>query len=378
MTLRLETLAIKAGGGPDAATGAVAPPIHLSTTFAREADGSYPQGYNYGRAANPTRALLEQRLAALEGGGPSTEAVAFASGSAAVMAVLQSLGPGDHVVAPSDLYYGVRLLLADVMSEWGLEASFVDLTLPESLDDALRDDTRLVWIDTPSNPLLGITDIRAVVERAHARGALVAVDNTFATPVLQRPLELGADLVVYSTTKYMGGHSDVTGGAVLVGAGGAALLPRLRRLQKIGGAVPSPFDCWLVARGLATLPLRMRAHAHHAGLVASALAAHPAVAETLYPGLPSHPGHAVAARQMSGYGGVVSARLRGGREAAFRALARLRLITRATSLGGVETTIEHRRSMEAPDSATPDDLVRISVGLEHPDDLIEDLVSALV
>ncbi|MSP63438.1 MAG: aminotransferase class V-fold PLP-dependent enzyme [Myxococcales bacterium] len=372
--MKLETLAVKAAARPDPSTGGLAPPIHMATTFERDPDGGYPRGFTYGRTGNPNRALLEGRLAALEG---AEEALAFASGSAAVLAVLQVLAPGDHVIIPEDVYHGVRVLAGEVMREWRLETSFVDLTVLAKLDAALRPNTRVVWVDSPSNPLLRVTDIRAVAARAHESGALVCVDNTFATPVLQRPLALGADLVVHSTTKYIGGHSDVIGGAVLVGRGGAALAPRLRRLQHAGGAIPSPFDAWLITRGLATLPCRMRAHCANAAAIATALSGHAALAAVIYPGLPSHPDHAVAVRQMEGFGGMISLRLHGGREAAFRALARLKLIARATSLGGVESTIEHRRSIEPAGSPTPDDLVRLSVGLEHPDDLIEDLLQAL-
>jgi cystathionine gamma-synthase len=370
--MKLETLAVKAGAHAAAGSGAIAPPITLSTIFERGSDGSFPGGYFYGRSGNPNRTLAETRLAALEGG---EAAFAFSSGSAAAAAVFQCLAPGDRVVAPRDLYHGVRRLLSEVMTEWRLEVEFVEMTALAEVDAALARPTRLLWIDSPSNPLLSVTDIRAVAERAHAAGALCAVDNTFATPILQRPLALGADLVVHSTTKYIGGHSDVTGGAVIVGAG-SPLAARLKRIQELAGAVPSPFDAWLVARGIATLPYRMRAHAANAAAVAEGLTKFPSVSEVIYPGLASHPGHAIAARQMSGFGGMISFRAKGGRDAAFGALGRLKLITRATSLGGVESTIEHRRSMEGPTSPTPDDLIRMAVGLEHPDDLLADLAQA--
>ncbi len=371
--MRLETLAIHAGRAVDPATGAVRSPIHLSTTFERDPDGGYARGYVYARYGNPNRAALEQALAALEGG---AAALAFASGSAATMSVFQALEPGDHVVAPLDAYHGTVGLLREHFTRWGLEVTFADLTDLEQLEAALRPDTRLVWIETPSNPLLRITDIRRVVAAAHAVGARVVCDNTWATPVLQRPLALGCDLVVHATTKYLNGHGDVTGG-VVVAREVDALFERLRAIQVQGGAVPSPFDAWLVLRGLATLPYRVRAHTEHAARVAAFLQAHPAVEAVHYPGLADHPGHAVAARQMEGFGGMLAFQVRGGREAALAVAARVRLITRATSLGGVESLIEHRASIEGPGTRTPENLLRLSVGLEHPEDLIADLEQAL-
>ena len=371
--MRLETLAIHAGRAVDPATGAVRSPIHLSTTFERDPDGGYARGYVYARYGNPNRAALEEALAALEGG---AAALAFASGSAATMSVFQALEPGDHVVAPLDAYHGTVGLLREHFTRWGLEVTFADLTDLEQLEAALRPDTRLVWIETPSNPLLRITDIRRVVAAAHAVGARVVCDNTWATPVLQRPLALGCDLVVHATTKYLNGHGDVTGG-VVVAREVDALFERLRAIQVQGGAVPSPFDAWLVLRGLATLPYRVRAHTEHAARVAAFLQAHPAVEAVHYPGLADHPGHAVAARQMEGFGGMLAFQVRGGREAALAVAARVRLITRATSLGGVESLIEHRASIEGPGTRTPENLLRLSVGLEHPEDLIADLEQAL-
>ncbi|AEB11323.1 trans-sulfuration enzyme family protein [Marinithermus hydrothermalis] len=371
--MRLETLAIHAGRAVDPATGAVRPPIHLSTTFERDPDGGYARGYVYARYGNPNRAALEEALAALEGG---AAALAFASGSAATMSVFQALEPGDHVVAPLDAYHGTVGLLREHFTRWGLEVTFADLTDPEQLEAALRPNTRLVWVETPSNPLLRITDIRRVVEAAHAVGARVVCDNTWATPVLQRPLALGCDLVVHATTKYLNGHGDVTGG-VVVAREVDAWFERLRAIQVQGGAVPSPFDAWLVLRGLATLPYRVRAHTEHAARVAAFLQAHPAVEAVHYPGLADHPGHAVAARQMEGFGGMLAFQVRGGREAALAVAARVRLITRATSLGGVESLIEHRASIEGPGTRTPENLLRLSVGLEHPEDLIADLEQAL-
>jgi cystathionine gamma-synthase len=371
--MRFETLAVHAGAAVDPVTGAVTPPIHLSTTFERAADGSFPHGHIYTRTSNPTRDALESVLAALEGG---TAAAAFSSGTAAMMAVLQSLAPGDHVIAPGDAYHGTGKLLRDVFIPWGLEVSFVDMTDLQQVTAALRPTTRLVLIETPSNPLLRITDIAAVAAKAHAAGARVVVDNTWATPVLQRPLALGADLALHSTTKYLGGHSDVLGG-VVVAREADEYFQRLRLIQTTGGAVPSPFDSWLLLRGIRTLPWRMRAHADNASRVAEALASHPAIEVVHYPGLATHPGFAIAHEQMALPGGMLSAQVRGGRDEAMAVAARVRVFTRATSLGGVESLIEHRASIEGPETRTPDNLLRLSIGLEHPDDLIEDITQAL-
>lgn len=372
-TPRLETLAVHAGGSVDSATGAVMPPIHLSTTFERDPDGGYPRGYVYARNDNPNRASLEQAVAALEGG---AAAAAFASGTAAAAAVFQALAPGDHVIAPDDIYHGTRRLLRELMGGWGLESSFVDTTDPDALRGALRPTTRLVWLETPSNPLLKITDIAAAAGLAREAGALCLVDNTWASPVLQRPLGLGADLVLHSTTKYLGGHSDITGG-MIVAASGEGIFQRIRQIQAVAGAVPSPFECWLALRGIRSLPCRMRAHCENAGRVAAFLAGHPGVEAVHYPGLESHPGHRVAAGQMYGFGGMVSFQVRGDEARAMAVAAGTRLFTRATSLGGVESLIEHRASIEGPGSRTPANLLRLSVGLEHPDDLVEDLRQAL-
>lgn len=370
---RIETLAVHAGREVDPATGSVTPAIYPSTTFERAPDGSYPHGHVYARTSNPNRQALEASLAALEG---AASAVAFSSGSAATAAVFQALRPGDHVLAPSDVYHGVRRLLRETFEPWGLAITFADLADLEAVRAALRPETRLVWVETPSNPLLTITDIAAVAALAHAAGARCLVDNTWATPVLQRPLALGADAALHSTTKYLGGHGDVTGGAVVFAAEDE-LAARVRALQQTGGAVPSPFDCWLLLRGISTLPYRVRAQAENAARVAAFLAGHPAVAAVHYPGLTSHRGHDVAARQMALPGGMISVQARGGREAAMAVAAKVGVFTRATSLGGVESLIEHRASVEGPDSPTPTDLLRLSIGLEHPDDLIADLAQAL-
>jgi len=371
--MRFETLAVHAGHEPDPATGAVTPPIHLSTTFERAPDGTFPGGYIYSRDANPNRLALERSLAVLEAG---SVAAAFASGMAATAAIFQSLAPGDHVVVPDDSYYITRKLLGEVFARWGLEHTPVNMTDLAAVAAALRPSTRLIWIETPSNPLIRVTDIAAVVALARKAGARVTCDNTWASPVLTRPLELGADLVMHSTTKYLGGHSDVLSGAVIARVDDE-LFQRIRTVQIAGGAVAAPFDCWLLLRGIRSLPYRMRGHCEHALAVARFLEAHSAIARVHYPGLASHPAHAVAARQMAAFGGMLSLEVRGGRAEAMALAARLKLITRATSLGGPETLIEHRASVEGAHTRAPESLLRMSVGLEHPDDLIADLAQAL-
>ncbi|ARU63819.1 cystathionine gamma-synthase [Tumebacillus avium] len=371
--MKFETRAVHAGRTADPATGAVAQPIYLSTTFEREADGSFPAGYVYSRSANPNRAALETCMSSLEEG---ASAIAFASGSAATMSVFQALSPGAHVIAPEDVYYGTKLQLQDIFARWGLQASFIDMSDLEALKAACRPNTELVWIETPSNPLLKITDISAVAAIAHEAGARVVVDNTWATPLLQSPFELGADLIMHSSTKYLGGHSDVLGG-VLVAKVEDDFTRSIRALQGAGGAVPSPFDCWLVLRGIQTLPWRMRAHSDNAGRVAQFLQEHPRVERVFYPGLPEHPGHEIAAGQMKGFGGMLSVQITGGADAAMSVAARVQIFTRATSLGGTESLLEHRASIEGPASKTPPNLLRVSVGLEHADDLIADLEQAL-
>ena len=370
--IRIETLAVHAGHAIDAATGAVAAPIHLSTTFERDAEGGYPHGYVYARSANPTRHALEEGLAALEGG---EDAAAFGSGLAASSAILQALAPGDHVIAPTDVYHGMTKLLREVFVRWGLEVSFVDMTNLDEIKQAVRPQTKLFWVETPSNPRLKITDIAQIVQVAHAAGAICACDNTWA-PIVQRPLDLGADLVVHATTKYLGGHSDVTGG-VAIAKTKTDFFERVREIQTTGGAVPSPFDCWLVLRGMRSLPWRMRAHSENALKVATWLADHPRVEAVHYPGLASHAGHEIAARQMSAFSGMLSFEVKGGREAALGVAAKTEIFIRATSLGGVESLIEHRASIKGEDPRTPQGLLRLSIGLEHPDDLIEDLAQAL-
>jgi cystathionine gamma-synthase len=372
-TYRFETLAVHAGHGVDPATGAVVDPIHLSTTFEREADGSYPRGYLYSRNGNPNRNGLETALSALEGG----EACAtFGSGLAAVTAIFQGLQPGDHVLAPRDIYHGTANVLKHLFAKWNVSASFVDMTRLDEVAAALQPNTRIVWIETPSNPLLQCVDIAALADMAHQAGARAIADNTFASPVLQRPLELGCDMVMHATTKYLGGRSDVLGGAVVSKLNDEAFA-QVRTAQLFGGGVPSPFDCWLVMRSLPTLPYRIQAHCANAMKVAQFLDSHPKVSAVHYPGLENNAFHALAKKQMSGFGGMLSFEVKGGKDAAMAVAQHVEIFTRATSLGGVESLIEHRASIEGPESKTPQGLLRVSVGLEHADDLIDDLSQAL-
>jgi cystathionine gamma-synthase len=371
--MKIETKAVHAGRQVDRATGAVTPPIHLSSTFERESDGSYPTGFEYSRDRNPNRNALEECVCALEDG---HEAAAFSSGSVATMMIFQALSPGDHVIAPDDLYFGVRKLLRDTFIPWGLEVSFVDMTDVSQTMSAVRPNTKLVLAETPSNPQIKITDVRKTSEIAHEAGAYFVCDNTMATPILQRPLNMGADLVVHSTTKYLNGHDDVTGG-IVVAKQGNELFQKIRWLQKIGGAIPSPFDCWLTLRGINSLPYRMRAHSENALKVAQFLHDHPAVEKVLYPGLPDDAGHTIASQQMALFGGMMSAQIKGGRVNAMAVAARVKVFTRATSFGGPHSLIEHRASVEEPGTKTPDNLLRLAIGLEHGDDLIEDLAQAL-
>jgi len=370
-----ETHAVHAGRHADPATGAVTPNLTLSTTFERAADGTLPHGLNYTRLDNPNRRALEQALAALESG---AEAMAFASGQAATAAILQSLAPGARALFPDDLYHGTRALVKSSFARWGLAAEFIDFSDLAAAGTALRAPAQLVWLETPSNPLLKITDLAAVSRLARAAGALVVADNTWASPLLTQPLALGAHVAMHSTTKYLGGHSDVLGGALVFGGDAPAeTVARVREWQRLGGAVPAPFDCWLLLRSLSTLPVRIRAQSATAAQIAAWLAAHPKVERVYYPGLPTHPGHEISLRQMQGGGAMISFEVAGGFAAASAVAARVQLITRATSLGGVESLIEHRKLAEPPDSTTPAGLLRFSVGLEHADDLIADLAQAL-
>jgi len=370
-----ETQVAQALGEIDPVTGALAPSISLSTNFEQSADGSYHQGRVYSRADNPTYEQAERMLAMLEG---ANGCILFASGMAAAIAVFQSLVPGDHVVVARMLYWGVRKWLAEFGMTWGLDVEFVDTADLDAVKAALRPGTtRLVWVETPANPTWDVCDLGAICALAHAAGARVAVDNTVPTPVLTRPIALGADIVVHSATKYLNGHSDVLAGAVL-SARNDPFWQRIRSWRRTAGAVPGPVEAWLLVRGMRTLFLRVRRASDSALAVARHFEAHPALRAVLYPGLPSHPGHAIAARQMTGgFGGMLSIRVAGGAERARAVLAAVEVFKRATSLGGVESLIEHRSSMEGPSSPVPDDLLRLSIGIEAPEDLIADLEAAL-
>ena len=367
-----DTQAIHSGRGIDPTTGALTAPIHLSTTFERDGDGSYPRGYVYGRSGNPNRDALETALTTLEQG---VEAATFASGSAATFSLLQALGPEAHVIAPQSVYFGIQQMLSTIFAPWGLGYTLVDTTDLTAIAQALRPNTRLVLIETPSNPQLAVTDIQAVADLAHQADAYLACDNTIATPVLQTPLTLGADFAIHATTKYLAGHGDVIGGAVVTRTLNP-LFEQLRLIQTIGGLVPSPFDCWLTLRGLQTLPLRVRAQSQSALALATWLDQHPAIEQVLYPGLPSHPGHAIAQGQMSGYGGLLSFLVKGDQATALGVAAKTRLIARATSFGSPHSTLEHRASIEQGTQTAPN-LLRLSIGLEQLDDLIADLDHAL-
>jgi len=375
--LHLETLGIHAGREADPATGAAVAGWQPATTFRR----GNPAGLSYIRDDSPNRLQAEAALAALEGG---DAAVAFASGSAASFAVFSALPEGSEIVCTEDAYWGTRQQLTELAPRWGIATRFVDTSDLAAVRGAVSERTELVWLETPSNPLLRVSGVRAIAEIAHAAGALLACDNTLATPVLQQPLALGADLVMHSTTKYLGGHSDLMGGAVIGRHG--PLLEAVRRQQRVAGASPSPFDCWLLLRSLTTLAVRVRGQSAGALAIAEALAGHGAVSAVLYPGLPQHPGHTLAAGQclVDGdkgsplpLGAMLSIRLAGGAAQAKAVAGRTRLFTQATSLGGVESLIEHRAPVEGPGTLTPDDLLRLSVGLEHPDDLLADLEQAI-
>jgi cystathionine gamma-synthase len=370
--MKIETLAVHAGHAVDPATGAVAAPIYLSTTFERDVEGTYPRGFMYTRNDNPNRQALEQGISALEGG---AGAAAFASGTGATMSIFQALAPGDHVLAHVDAYYGTSRLLREIFLRWGLQADFIDMSNLDAVKRALRPETKLAWMETPSNPLLKIVDLAAVAEIVHDAGVLCVCDNTWA-PVLQRPFDLGADFILHSTTKYFGGHCDVLGG-IIVAKEASDFFQRICSIQYEGGAVPSPFDCWLILRGMRTLPWRMRAHSENAMKVANFLAQYRKVTRVHYPGLQSHPGHEIAAGQMSMFGGMLSFEVKDGRDAAMSVAANTKIFIRATSLGGVESLIEHRASIEGPGTTSAEGLLRLSIGLENADDLIEDLDQAL-
>ncbi|MEM9884798.1 MAG: aminotransferase class I/II-fold pyridoxal phosphate-dependent enzyme [Bacteroidota bacterium] len=352
----------------------ISTPLYLSTTFLRNPDGSYQEDFIYTRHDNPNRRILEKSLAQLENG---TVAFAFASGMAAIHAVFQSLKTGDHVLLPDDVYYNIYLLVESVFKDWGLEVSLVDCSDLEKVEKAIQSNTRLIWLETPSNPQLKITDIEGIVHLAKLHNIKIAVDNTWASPVLQRPLDLGADIVMHSTTKYFGGHSDVLGGALILKEN-ETWATKIKNIQTLSGAVPSPFDSWLVARGIQTLHLRVNAQSQTALTLAQFLEQHPEITQVNYPGLNSHPQHAIAQKQMpNGFGGMLSVLVKGDATRAMQVASRLQYFRTATSLGGVESLVEHRKSVEGENSATPDNLLRLSIGLEHVEDLKRDWKMAL-
>jgi cystathionine gamma-synthase len=371
--MRPETLSVHTGNEADPATGAVAPPIHLATTFRHGASGERIAGYEYQREGNPTNDRLREALAALESG---EDAITFASGMAAIATLLECLPNGARILIPDDCYTGLRMFCAEYLPERSIEAVMVDMADLDAVRVACTLKTAMVWIETPSNPRMTVSDIAALVEIAHAAGALTVVDNTFATPLLQRPLTLGADIVMHSTTKYFGGHSDVLGGALVFAKRDDFFVKVAHRLH-ITGATLAPFSAWLILRGCRSLGARMAMHCANARAVADFLASRPEIERVNYPGLASHPGHAVAAQQMRDFGGMMSIELHGGRDAALALASKVHIFTNATSLGGCESLIEHRASVEGPNPRSPQNLLRISVGLEHVDDLIEDLRQAL-
>jgi len=371
--LHPHTQAVHAGGQPDPSTGALSPPLHLATTFQHGPAGERIAGFEYQREGNPTQERLETALATLEGG---AAALVYATGMAAMNAMLESVPAGSHILIPAECYGGLRSLATEFLPGRGVRASIVNTSDLSAVENAFRENTRLLWIETPSNPLLAVTDIRAAVALAKSRDCLLVCDNTFATPLLQQPLALGADIVMHSTTKYFGGHSDVMGGS-LVFARRDETFEALAHRRHITGATMAPFNAWLTLRGCRSLPARLAWHCRNAGVLATALEAHPAVSGVNYPGLSSHPGHAIARSQMSDFGGMLSFTLRGGREAALQVAGALKLIVNATSLGGCESLIEHRASVEGPNPSSPQNLLRLSVGLEYADDLLADLTQAL-
>jgi cystathionine gamma-synthase len=371
--MHFDTKAIHSGADVDRETGAIAPPLHLSTTFERTAEGEPSRGFSYIRDTNPTQARLETALAAIDS---AAVALAFGSGMAAGAALLQTLPRGAHVVLPDDCYYGFRALAEEQFERWGLAFDVVAMDDLDAVRSAMRPQTKVVWGETPSNPLMKIVDLPALAEIAHAHDARLVVDGTFATPALQRPIEHGADLVLHATTKYLGGHTDVQGGSLAFREKDDWYDAILRARSHIGG-VASPFNSWLVLRGIRTLSVRMRVHSENAMILARFLATHDRVETVYYPGLESHPGHDIAKRQMSAFGGMLSFLVKGTRADALSVAAKTRIFTRATSLGGIESLIEHRNSSEGEGSRTAQNLLRVSVGLEHAQDLVEDLARAL-
>lgn len=372
--LKFETLAIQSTQILDPTTGAVATPINLSTTFERESDGSYRSGFVYSRAENPNRQLLENSLALLEKGAIG---FAFSSGMAAITALFHTLQPKTHVLLPHDVYYATKVMAENLFGTKGIEVSTVVMSDLKAVKKALKKNTSLVWLETPSNPLLNVSDIRKIAKMAHQKGAICAVDNTWPTPVLQQPLNLGADVVMHSTSKYFGGHSDVLSGCLILKEQGK-LAEQIKEIQTLTGGVPSPFDCWLLTRGIKTLHVRVLQQTKNAAKLAKYLVNHPKIEQVNYPGLKSHPHHKVAKKQMiGGFGAMLSVQVKGNAQDAMALTGRLKLFTTATSLGGVESLVEHRKSIEGPTSPTPANLLRISVGLENVKDLIADWKQAL-
>jgi len=371
--MRFETKAIHAGLDIHNPSKSIVPPISPSTIYEIDEEGRNESDLHYTRLGNPNRLQFEHLIATLEGG---EAAAAFSSGIAAGMAVLQSLHPGDHIIIPEDVYAGNRKMVNKIMTGWGIESDFIDMTDLGNIEKHIRPNTKLIWIETPSNPLMRITDIEAVTTLAKEHEIRTVADNTWPTPVNQLPLDLGVDIVLHSTSKYFGGHSDILGGA-LVAKKADEWFERIKLIQKMGGAVPSAQDCWMLSRSTRSLAYRMRGHNEHAEKVAHFLNDHPKVSKVIYPGLSSHPGHEIAKKQMKGFGGMVSFLVDSDQKESIAVVGRSKLIKRATSLGGVESTWEHRQSSEGEGSVTPVNLIRVSVGLEHPEDIIEDIDQAL-
>ena len=372
--MKKETIAVHGSHLKDETAGAIAAPVFLTTTFERDLDGTYPKGHMYSRNSNPNRIALEKGLAALEG---ASRGFAFGSGLAAVNAVFQCLQSGDHILMPEVGYYASYKLAEEILGPWGLEVTQVDMTDLAAVEKAVQKNTKLIWAETPANPMLSITDIKGLAAIAKKHGLKLGVDNTLGTPVLQNPIALGADMVMHATTKYIGGHSDIMGGAVLLKEDDE-WAKRIERVQILMGATPNPLDCYLLARGLKTLPLRMREHSANALELAKRLEKHPKVERVHYPGLESHPQHALAKAQMpQGFSGMIALQVKTGETATREMAGKLQIFQQATSLGGVESLVEHRKSIEGPQSTTPGNLLRFSIGLEHVDDLWADLEQAL-
>ena len=373
MKPKFETLAIKSTENNFSEVKSVSIPIYLSSTYKRNTDGSYNNDFVYSRNDNPNRQIVEKSIAKLEN---ATYGIAFSSGMAAISAILQSLKTGDHVLLPDDIYFTIKKLFNDVLINWGISYSQINMVDLQAIENTTQPNTALIWVETPSNPQLKLSDIEAISKIAHKNNALCVVDNTWLTPVFQNPLNLGADIVIHSTTKYFGGHSDVLGGVVVLN--NKKIAAKIKSIQQLNGAVPAPFDCWLIGRGIQTLYLRVSKQSENAFKLASFLEEHPKIEQVNYPGLKSHPQHKLALKQQNnGFGAMLSVLIKGSKENAFKISTQLKYFTSATSLGGVESLVEHRKSIEGPDSLTPDNLIRISVGIEHVDDLIADWKQAL-